>query len=390
MYERDRSPVDGLAGYRLSISRVGRRALDNCLSRAPFVKLLANCAKPSQSVSFLDHWLNYLLAIDLPQDAQSPDSELPVSRIALRRVLLDGVEPVVRFGKRFVRFEGTADDLITAHFDDGTTAIGDVLVGADGANSAVRAQLLPQAERIDTGIVAVSGRIPLDYNTRRVTPAPILRGPTLVLAPRGRFLFASTVDYDENGQSATLVPQPPRYDRGKYVMWGISARRASFAGPKDVLELSGAELKGLVLTLMERWHPSLGRMVRNSDPGTVSAFAVKTSVPVKPWPTRNVTLLGDALHNMTPFRGMGANAALRDAAALRRALRTVDRGEAELIPALAVYEREMIEHGFAAVRASLRDMQRFHSERWLHRLATRAFFRTLDHLPPLKRMVLGR
>lgn len=51
--------------------------------------------------------------------------------------------------------------------------------------------------------------------------------------------------------------------------------------------------------------------------------------------TRNVTLLGDALHNMTPFRGMGANMALRDAAALRRALVNVARGEALLLGALA-------------------------------------------------------
>jgi len=51
---------------------------------------------------------------------------------------------------------------------------------------------------------------------------------------------------------------------------------------------------------------------------------VKTSVPVPPWQTRNVTLLGDALHNMTPFRGIGANVALRDAAALRRALAAVN------------------------------------------------------------------
>jgi hypothetical protein len=50
---------------------------------------------------------------------------------------------------------------------------------------------------------------------------------------------------------------------------------------------------------------------------------------------------------MTPFRGMGANMALRDAAALRRALVKVARGEALLLGALANYEREMIEQGSA-------------------------------------------
>jgi 2-polyprenyl-6-methoxyphenol hydroxylase-like FAD-dependent oxidoreductase len=65
---------------------------------------------------------------------------------------------------------------------------------------------------------------------------------------------------------------------------------------------------------------------------------------------------------MTPFRGMGANMALRDAAALRRALVKVAQGKALLLEALGNYEREMIEHGFRAVRLSLENMQRVHSE----------------------------
>jgi 2-polyprenyl-6-methoxyphenol hydroxylase-like FAD-dependent oxidoreductase len=98
---------------------------------------------------------------------------------------------------------------------------------------------------------------------------------------------------------------------------------------------------------------------------------VKTSVPVPPWQTRNVTLLGDALHNMTPFRGVGANTALRDAAALRRALAAVNASEKELLPALAAYERDMIDYGFAAVRTSRADMERFHAEGALSRMRER-------------------
>jgi hypothetical protein len=74
-----------------------------------FEKLVANCAKPSESVSFLDHHLNRLLAIDLPhRDRQDAESELPISRIALRSVLSEGLTDVIHYGKRCVGFEVVA------------------------------------------------------------------------------------------------------------------------------------------------------------------------------------------------------------------------------------------------------------------------------------------
>src|SRR5262244_778683 len=126
---------------------------------------------------------------------------------------------------------------------------------------------------------------------------------------------------------------------------------------------------------MTDWSPNLRRLVEHADRSSLSSFAVKSSVPVEPWATSRVTLLGDALHNMTPFRGIGANTALRDADALRRALVAVDRGEADLIEALARYERDMIDYGFRAVRASLANTHRFHAESALARGITKALFR---------------
>src|SRR5215831_14067750 len=63
VYERDHSLVDRLQGYRLSINATGSRALQACLPERLFEKLVANGAKPSESVAFLDHRLNRLLVI---------------------------------------------------------------------------------------------------------------------------------------------------------------------------------------------------------------------------------------------------------------------------------------------------------------------------------------
>jgi 2-polyprenyl-6-methoxyphenol hydroxylase-like FAD-dependent oxidoreductase len=172
-------------------------------------------------------------------------------------------------------------------------------------------------------------------------------------------------------------------------MWAVTARRAKFGFPLDLDALSAVDLKRSVQQLTGDWHPMLRRLIERADPSTIGALSVKTSTPVAPWKTCNVTLLGDALHNMPPFRGVGANTALWDAAQLRTALVAVERGESGLIDALAGYERAMIEHGFAAVRASLRATAQFHAERWLERAFVKTLFRAADLLPRAARMASG-
>jgi 2-polyprenyl-6-methoxyphenol hydroxylase-like FAD-dependent oxidoreductase len=398
LFERDYSPTDRLQGYRLSIDTAGGKALRSCLPGPLFENLVGSSAKPSQRVAFLDHRMNRLLAIDFPQsERKGIDTELPVSRIALRRILLEGLGPFIHFGKKFVAFEDAPDGAVTARFEDGSTATGDVLIGADGAGSHLRAQLLPDARRAETGILAISGKFHLSNDAREATPREIFRGPTLILGPKGCFLFTSAVEYGERAHNAykasidhdkvTVEPGDHSYlsyDRDEYVMWGFSARREKFGLPENLEAVDGKKFKEAVAALMHDWHPALRSLVHRAECSTINAFPVKTSIPIPPWKTRNVTLLGDALHNMTPFRGIGANTALRDAAALHRALVRVDRGEDELIPALGAYERDMIEYGFRAVRTSLKEMERLHSEGILARAFMKIFFRTLDLIPPLK------
>ena len=95
----------------------------------------------------------------------------------------------------------------------------------------------------------------------------------------------------------------------------------------------------------------------------MTSFEAKSAEPVAPWKTGAVTLLGDALHNMTPFRGMGANTALRDALPARRAS-LYRRRPPGANCGLAAYEREMIEQGFAAVNGSLAETRRLTRVRW--------------------------
>ena len=382
IFERDAAPQDRLFGYRLNISATGNRALQSCLPKTNYERFVAASAKSSRSVAFYDQSLKRLLHIELPSvDRAAIESERPVSRIALRKVLLDGIEDLVTFNRHFEAYVDGPAHQITARFADGSTDVGDVLVGADGANSRVARQLLPQSKRIDTGIVVISGRFPLDAEARRTTPPAVLRGPTLILGPSGRFMFASAIEYPPGA----VTP----HDRDEYVMWGLSARREDFGLPCLPTTLNAETARALALKNMQHWDLALRGMVERADAAHMNIFAVKSALPIPPWNTRNVTVVGDALHNMTPYRGMGANAALYDAQLLRAALVSVSRGETSLIAALSEYERRMIEHGFAAVRSSLADMERFHEKSLVRRFAMRSAFHVIDAIPALQGLFRG-
>jgi 2-polyprenyl-6-methoxyphenol hydroxylase-like FAD-dependent oxidoreductase len=81
-------------------------------------------------------------------------------------------------------------------------------------------------------------------------------------------------------------------------------------------------------------------------------------VPPAPWPTQNVTLLGDAIHTMTYFCALGGNSAMVDAGLLAARLVAIDAGEKPLLEGLHEYEDAMRAHGFDAVRNSLDSMMK--------------------------------
>jgi 2-polyprenyl-6-methoxyphenol hydroxylase-like FAD-dependent oxidoreductase len=126
------------------------------------------------------------------------------------------------------------------------------------------------------------------------------------------------------------------------------------------------------------WSPDLRRVVSESHPETVSRWHIRSSKPIERWRPTNVTLLGDAIHAMTPMRGIGANIALKDAQLLSRCI--TDGGDA-----IARYEAEMYEYGFAAVRDSLRAARQFAEGSAVSRTLFRTVLRTAAAVPALKR-----
>lgn len=371
VFERDRTRRDGLHGYRVGISPDGSRALHACLPPELYATFVATCARAPRSLTFLDQRLRPLLAIGeadgLHVGTDPIDSEKSVSRMTLRQVLLTGLEGIVHFDRVFSRYEVRPDGTVEALFEDGTSVVGDLLVGADGSNSRVRQQLLPGAGVHDTGIIAIAGKVPLDDEARSLITPPLRDGVSLILGSRGYSVVSHTMEFGWDADhrpkqgigrtEAELIERWPGalFDNtSDYFMWGFGGARKRL--PVDPMPLRGADLIDLTLRLTSSWHPNLRRLFEKADPAATFPVAIRTSEPVAAWETGPVTVLGDAIHTMTPGRGVGANTALLDALLLARQLGEVDEGRLSQRQAVASYEESMREYGFEAVKASLQQM----------------------------------
>lgn len=395
--ERNREAADWLDGYRININPHGSRALHRCLPPALWEAFVATSTAPPGGITFRTEKLRELFTItrdDMTGGSSAPaDGQFGVSRIVLRNLLLAGLDHHILFGAEFERYSVAADGTVTAHFADGSTATGDVLIGADGANSRVRTQYLPHADRVLSEAGGLAARLPLGDDTRSWLPSFLADGMTMVMPTSGSWSMFSSAFAGRDALTSAIAggvglrglgldPDQLLDTIDDYVLCTLIADHRSL--PDNVVDLDGPTLQKLALDMVHDWDPTLRRMFAVCDPATIVGTRFRQSTPIDPWPSTTVTVLGDAIHNMTPVGGLGANSALRDAAALAERLLTVRDG-APLVPAIAAYETQMREWGYAAVRESGANTQRAITSNPVARRVGRAYFRTrrvLHNLSP--------
>ncbi|MEV6430724.1 FAD-dependent monooxygenase [Nocardia sp. NPDC051463] len=358
VYERYGSRKDGLYGYRVGLDATGGRALEQCLPPKLYQTFVATCARAPRFFNVLTEKMRSTTSIPL---GELGDGERSVSRSTLRQILFTGMDDVVSYAKVFTHYTQHASGKITAHFADGTSAEGDVLVSAEGTRSAIRQQYLPHAEIKDTGITALATKTALTPEVRALLSEEIEQGINLIFGKGGMMgmLHVMEFPWDENGKpkngrDADLlnVWDGLQHDNTRdYV--NLSVWSADNHFPEGITELRGRQLVDSILECTTNWDPTLRRIFELSDPASAFPLRISTSVPIEAWEPTNITLLGDAIHTMTPGQGVGANTALRDAALLSRQLIAAARGEKELTAAIGEYEAEMRPYGFARVADSL-------------------------------------
>jgi 2-polyprenyl-6-methoxyphenol hydroxylase-like FAD-dependent oxidoreductase len=371
LFERGSADWNLTTSYRIHIDATGSRALHRCLPPDLWRRFESRSAAPPRGIAFATEHLQQLAFIP---DAAPPDDPAahahPISRAGLRQLLLEGLEDAVTYDKHAVRFEQSADQ-VTLHFADGTFTRGDVLVGADGSASAVRKQLLPHARVVDTGVVGIGGKVYLDQRVREEVGPRLLSQMTMLLPPRDVAMFVAPF-------VRTTHPADPEYalDLPEHLFWVVIGRAERVLGNNaHPRQHSAADLRHRAFDLAAGWHPLLRSLIMQADADSLTSVPLHTSQPVTAWQPTRVTMLGDAIHTMTPLQGLGGNTALRDAAVLCHELTSAYRSQSDVVAAIGAYEAAMRVYGFQAVEQSLQITNSIASSNLLGRLAFRTVLR---------------
>ena len=257
-----------------------------------------------------------------------------VSRIVLHRLLTTGLEDVIHYGHRFDRVEQLKSGQVRVHFTNGASTEGDILVAADGVNSAIRKQLLPESFGPGkSGIAGIAGKVFLDTKEILDDIPQLKRGICIIPGTEGRGIFLAPQTYSADAKfqitklfsgddgvthEAQLAPNAAGEDLlligGKekkklvddardYVFYGYLTKYPETDFP-NLKEISQLEMLNNVVAHMEKanWSPNLLKMVKMTDVNTVGYWPLHVSphiTDLSSYKPSNVTFLGDSIHAST-------------------------------------------------------------------------------------------
>jgi 2-polyprenyl-6-methoxyphenol hydroxylase-like FAD-dependent oxidoreductase len=359
VFERDADDRRKI-GYYLHMNADGGEALRRCLPEDLF-ELYAETSRRTydrRESIVLDNQLNELSSqphLGPPNEGERPHTG--VHRRTLRSILRARLGGSLHPGRSVAGYGETSSG-VSVTLADGTTAQGDVLVGADGIRSAVRGQRLPGSPVIDAGVrgLGVFGRTPLTPELLGQLPPHLFDGVIIAADRAGSRLLISVYRPRRRPEeaAAAIAPDVSLEPAGDYVMISCSVAPGTVIPPaSEWTPGTPAMLRDAMLTAIEGWHPAARALVAGVDLDSIFVIPFGFLEPAPPWPPSRVTLVGDAAHAMLPTLGLGANLALRDAARLLDQLSAAARGGGDIVRAIGAYEADMRDYVYPFMRMTM-------------------------------------
>lgn len=230
----------------------------------------------------------------------------PVARASLQHMLLQAFgQEKVQLGAKCLGVEQDAAS-VTAFFEDGRTATGDVLVAADGTHSILRPYVLGQPfDRRYVGYVNWNGLVPASED----------------LAPK-----TSWVIYVGQHKRASLMPIA---DDRFYFFFDVPM-------PKEQAQDAG-EIRTELEHFFSGWADPVQTLIQRLEPEQTNRVLIHDIEPLQTLVKGRVALLGDSGHGTAPDLGQGGSQAIEAAYVLANCLTTTTISVAD---ALKRYEAE--------------------------------------------------
>lgn len=347
VFERDESPLSRAQGYRISIRSLGMRALAELLTPEKMSRLsTAKVRDVGDGFTCANEKMEPFFTVPQGQDAA-----VQFLRSELRSLLQEGIN--IQWNKRLVVVEDK-DDQVIAHFEDGSCAAGDLLVGCDGSGSIVREFLLSKYGNSLGSIPKV-----VDSN-RAIFGGQIDRTPEWdTLLPLNKTGLVRFVGPDSHSLGVCFSE---RADRSPTVFWVLSEDIEDRNSPWYKFD-QGVECRKRILDhckqliKKESWHENLKKLICDTPTEAIMApwllrttqFPDSNQFPMVP--SGRVTLVGDSAHVMPPDRGLGGNNVLEDARLLS-ALLASSPSPIDWPRLTEKFEREMFARARIAVQES--------------------------------------
>jgi len=310
----EQAPVLGEVGAGLSLSPGAGRGLAS-LGVGP---ALLDASLPVPDIAFVHYRTGERLAGALSQDTPQDrgfETARHIHRADLHAILLAAVRAqdadAVQTGKRLERMEQGGSHVV-AHFADGQVCKTELLIGADGARSAVRRTLFDDKPPVFAGQIAYRCLIPIER------AAPYLGGVNaMVSIGAGRIFNRYLIRKGALLNVIGIVQSDIWPEEG----WNTPATVDEFAGA------------------FEGFHDSVLDLIGSAPTGHLIKWGLFVRPPMATWRTGRVVLLGDAAHPILPFLGLGGALAIEDGIVLARALTDA----ASFEHAYAAFERARLE-----------------------------------------------